>query len=563
MLISSYEFERTSISNFKSNQTNDQNGRVKVEDFLDIYERNFCPRNSKVYQPKEEENNVVSRRDRIQCIMKGFLGHLRMCFDARILNQLLETLTVLSLCSNSNVILSRLVDIHWSALHTHCENKEGTIISIATPYVLQHAIQRSVDIACFAKGQTSPKQQALIATVMKTSKSYSWDSQNRSILVASMLRHWGLLAGTITLDFHRSNAHISHLLDLLKNFVSDICKEFPKDRNMSREDDTSDEEYIPPKSHRTFNVPRRNSEFPGLNSSSLPVYYEALLHMTVGLLAVSASAIPNSNSSGNNDDVDSPFAHLESLAKNFGELIGLFMNHIDVFPRRVTSIVFNASKSMISASMWQLHQCIEWRNSQPMPSVEEKEAGVKDIASIQYLQDLTNSLWVHVIDRLYCLCDSVSFGDEDSDPKSNGAGDLQKVNSVRSALDKARHSIEMIVRSHHLTQPKQSSRSNNGKLGHALEQSITYSVQDLRHFELDDFTRNNLHQENTESSSRNRRHQSPNDGMKASDCTNSLNDDISESSESFGAAGDWGITLEDEKYKYGAGLQQPIMFRQS
>ena len=563
LLVSSVRVETTSMLTLKNDFDGVEFGHLEIDKLLDVCRRNFSSSKSGNQNRRDGEwDSELSLYHLIECITDGLLEHLRLCRDARISNQLLEILSILSLCLNSGTLHSKLIAIHWSALHTEYDNQEATVIPSPTPHVFLDTVRRSMQSSDVAGRKSTPKGRALAATILKTSKMNSADSPNSQILVVGMIRHWGLMLVSPDADYYRLNTHLDHLLNHLETLLDKIHKEFPNARRKHNRDDISDEDYIPPKGRRNVGASQDISSLPGLDRSTFPVYYEALLHLIVASVSVSASAYV-----GGNGGFDGPFSHLESFAEIFGSMIGLFVDKINIFPRRVTSIVFNASKSMVNISMYQLQQCVEWRHSQPMPSVDEEEASVKDIASTQHLHDLMISLWVHVVDRLQSLCDSVEIGDDDDDDaelKSRGSGDQQKASSLRSAVDKAKQVMETIARSHRVELSKKYIRSQKGKKRHSFRQK-TVAVQDLHSFMQDKFVRNDRQHNGNAMWSRERRHQEvSNAEAEDSSCSSALdNDDESETSESFEVCGNWGPqALEDKGLQDRASLKHPTMLRQ-
>jgi hypothetical protein len=361
----------------------------------------------------------------MDCVLSSFLSHLRVCDDAVIANQLLETLSVLGEFGEDSCFLSKVSEISWAAMHTNFPH-QGEGAGLSTPYVFLEVLRRSMPSSFLASRQATPKEMALTSTIVKTARNNSRGTQKNSLLVNEMLRHWGLLVVSNPLEHH---LHLSLLFDHLDNFLCDVYELFAAKQCDESKYDSSDEEYLPPAAKHTFNRSEHMSSMPGLNGESFPVYFEVLMHMVVASVSV---AHPACNSPRG------PFHHLECLVEIFGSLTRLFSEKIDIFPRHTASLVCNASKAMLSVSTYQLHQCVEWRNAQPVPSMPEWESGAEDPASFRYLHRLLQSLGLHLISPLKSLCDGANVGISES------------FSNLLSAFKKALQAIEDVATSHNL-----------------------------------------------------------------------------------------------------------------
>jgi hypothetical protein len=511
-------------------------------------------------EPLEEEldgEGLPSDVDRIDEVFNAFVFHLRICDDAAVSNELVESLSVLAVLGKGD-LLFRMTDVSWTALHTTYSSQEDDVRS-RTPFALLEILRRSMPSSGLCTKQVSLAQRTLTTTIMKTAMNRSRDFEKNSTFINGILRHWALYA-LCPQEYIKKESHLSDMRDSLERFLDDIYETLAAGISTKMKDETSDEdgEYYPPQWKRKSRPSLPMSDIPGLNGLSFPIYCEVLLHSIVAALSVSPPMMITINTASNVESLTAeagPFLHLQNLAELFGSVIALFRTKMKIFPRRTVPIVIHASKCMLNGCLHQLHRCVEWRNSQPMLSMEEIETGFEDVASIRYLHSLLESFGTHIVGELLSLCNLVdlqSSGEDDSDVPTQGGGcDQQKTSGFRFAVDKSLQALKKVAAAHNLRSLKMGLVSNDKDAETAKKKRVA-RVKGFHEMEPPTRTaRGSSKRENQLVSSKEmdleqlhpakkarRTLQFNEDGEKADDAA-SMGDD-SESSGSFGASGNWG-----------------------
>ena len=144
----------------------------------------------------------------------------------------------------------------------------------------------------------------------------------------------------------------------------------------------------------TINYQQHKSPIPGLTVSSYPVYFEVLMNMLVALIALSSPTVAKfkMDNSMNLGRLESPYINLQDLTEIFREMMNLFYRNYDHFPKRCLNTLIKTCFSTTQIIDFKIKTCVEWRNKQPIPTDEEKNAGLIDQASVAYLELLINDV---------------------------------------------------------------------------------------------------------------------------------------------------------------------------
>jgi hypothetical protein len=140
--------------------TVDQNNvdHLTVSDFCSLYEI-FLGVEGPIGDDLGRKGGILPPPN-MECVLSSFLSHLRVCDDAVIANQLLETLSVLGEFGKDGCFRSKVIEISWTAMHTNFSN-QGEGAGLSTPYVFLEVLRRSMPSAFLASRQATPKEMAL------------------------------------------------------------------------------------------------------------------------------------------------------------------------------------------------------------------------------------------------------------------------------------------------------------------------------------------------------------------------------------------------------------------
>jgi hypothetical protein len=544
--------------------------KLKLSDFFDLYNSILGaedPLNDAI--PLNDTVRFISydhpqQRQRFKGLTNSFLLHLRICDDATIATQLLETLSLFSIHSESDS-LSEMVDISWRALHSNFSS--GVVMrSFRAPFAFLMATRQSIPSMPASPLQNNAAERSVQATVVKLAFSKSKNAGKKCFLVNGMLRHWGLLA-LATGKGPSLDDHLYQLLSNLQNYLGEVQEPLTRKLSAQRQRDTSDEdgEYLPPRPQRLLAPVLPKSQVPGLSATSFLVYFDALLQMTIAAVAI-ISVAREAECDASQDQ--KPFQRLENLVEIFGSLIELYKERLGLFPRSFLATVVNASKNMLSVAMSQLRRCIEWRNSQPVLSRDEIEAGARDLASVGFLKELLDAFGVNLTGRLQSLfecLDSPSYlakgraGDEDTDYL--GTGDRQKLKTLRVKAERFWSELQKIALAHNLAQPELTQGETEVSSERPKAKRRRIEVKGLLQFEpsseestqpADHRARgSNIRESGASISNVEENHkvlQVADGGSESlSSSVTSDGSSSSESSEFFGASGDWGEGSDPEE----------------
>lgn len=339
-------------------------------------------------------------------------------------------LDILSLLAFSDevALLSRLVELSWTSLHTVYDTEITTTSSC--PYAVTIWRLR------FGKNVHVPELQPLVRIVQRIFSKL--DQRGNKIvpefacLRLGLIRHWGLLNSS---DFGASFVvkHLSSLILSLKSLVESLDVALLSSK---RDDgDEKDSEAIHSKKRKTCHA----SSLVGLEVATMSDYFDTLLNL---LVATAGSLNPGERSCNSHS---SPYKIYEECYSLYRNMIEIYQASIFAFPRRSAAIVTCASKDMLSIAYYQLQRCIDWRNQHPLLSNEERASGQRDIGSIRYLQQLIDATMGHTAVPILRLCEVWQSS------TVVGYMKVSRIATMRLIVEKAMQRMKDVALSHNLS----------------------------------------------------------------------------------------------------------------
>jgi hypothetical protein len=469
-----------------------------------------------------------SNSSSVEAICDRILERLGTADDALVANRLLEILSILALNEKSR-FTERLNQASWSSLHTIYAKAPTGRFEAELPYAFRLQTHRFRSQA--ASKELQLLQRALDATILKSANDAALGDMDFLLFRHGLMRHWGLLTHS-TLTLSQLESHLSRLVSELGSFLENL--ERMVDNNC--EDEKKDSDDLQLKEARPG-----VSSIPGLTAVTFVDFFELLLHMTVGAIAVA----PPATKMASKKEECGAYYHLDNMVRLFSSLIDIYQKRILVFPRKVTSKVSHACRHMLSVSISQLHRCVDWRNSQPLLSREQREANSYDAGAMKHFQTLLDSVAANTAGRILSLC-------EFWQSKEGASQYVSKSTTLSHAAEKAARTMKTVASAHNLTPPvfdlgnededeeeKGVSRSDT-KGFHQMDGN---AVRRKRRRINPDFV---LQEDDVEMSRAPSEHpgiEEEQDDVAAWDADSS---DPDEASGSFGVAGDWGEDSDDE-----------------
>ena len=341
----------------------------------------------------------------------AFLSHLRICEDEATALELIDILSILS--SKSSELAHRALEACWRVLHTvysvSCGDANETNYD-EVPRAFLNAVslvitsQKSM-LDSQNTGQLT--ERVLSATIVKTTTSGTKDAQENAVLQHGVLLMWGLTASWVD---HCSFDYLSKLTSELVSFLDGIDGSAPS--NLTTGDNFSCELEADNSQRRERLQKRRNrpyvSTIPSLTVSSFALLFELLLHSAIATFVASPHArkavTERDGEAGVNE---SPFQHHHDRVQLISRILDAYVSRFHLFPRRMVSVVLGACKHLLSVCVFQVRGCVQWRNAQPILSVEERRAGVHDYGSIKFLERLLQSFATFGVKKVMSVCQSI------------------------------------------------------------------------------------------------------------------------------------------------------------
>ena len=317
-----------------------------------------------------------------------FLRHLQAVKDPTLALQVVEILALIAHLDPSR-LLKNALSVCWRMMHTIYSPK---------PMELKTSVSPSFDrISKSFLGRVNGAQRTskvLRASIVKCSTSQLKDFTTQPAIRRSLLLLWSLLVQP-SASTGGESAMLSSLVDDIETYVQGPAKENapPTDKPKATKKETSQNEVILP-------------TIPSLNGGTLVVYVEITLHLIISTLAVLEPARCGENKS--------PFSHLTDFSKLFGRFLTLAENSLPLFPKRFVSLLVTCCHHLLELSVSKTQQCVEWRNSQPLLTSAERQAGKFDYASIRYLEELLQDVSTTSVGTVASFCLRARKGCEES-----------------------------------------------------------------------------------------------------------------------------------------------------
>jgi hypothetical protein len=391
------------------------------------------------------------------------MEHLRICEDEASALELIDIFSILS--SNQAGLMNRTIEACWRVLHTvYADNCQVAMKfhGDRPPHAFIEAIARANAESQSPQNKRHLVERALSATIVRTATSTAKNVQENAMLRRSLLVFWGLMARASSSTSVHGFDYLSKLLDELERFLVGI-----KDASLSscKNDDEDSRSQEDGRSRRRKTRSRRKrpyvSSMPSLTVASFDVFFELVLHMAVGIFSVSSHArTSKALRTERPEKENNPFQHLHDIVKLVSRLLDVYISHFGLFPRRMVSIVLGSCKHLLSICVFHVSGCVQWRNAQPLLTVEEKRAGKHDYGSIRFLEQLLQSFATCGPGKVMILCQAVSSlsvpsreTDGDSKEEHYMSND-KRFTSLMLSAQKTMESLRSVASAHNLVPPR-------------------------------------------------------------------------------------------------------------
>ena len=383
-----------------------------------------------------------------------FLDHLRICEDEATALELLDILSILS--SGSFALTERALEACWRALHTVYTISHRAVFGSKC-----NDLPRAFEVSSSFPGRTQMVQRILTATIVKTVASEIKNSQDSAMLRHGVLLLWGLTAQSPSKTVYLSLDYLSKLTTELVEFLDGI--------DCSSSLLTSGDKPAQEKRERSQRLERRTkrdrphlSSITGLTLASFDSLFELLLHAAIASFAVS----PHARTTEQRFDAKagkSPFQHHHDMIQLISRILDVYISYFHLFPRRMLSIVLGACKHLLSTCLFQVEECVQWRNARPILSVEQKRAGVHDFGSIKFLEQLLQTFATWGAGKVMSVCQMIrqlsspsveSNGDEDEDFLAILPQNDKRFTTLMLAAQKTMDTLRDVASVHNLVPPK-------------------------------------------------------------------------------------------------------------
>jgi hypothetical protein len=481
-----------------------------------------------------EVRSIVSADDSnsslVEVICDKVLERLGTTDDALVANQLLEILSILALNDKSR-FTERLNQASWSCLHTIYAKVTAGRFDSELAYAFRLQTHRFRSQA--ASKELQSLQRALDATILKSANDAAIAGLDFMLFRHGLMRHWGLLTHS-TLTLSQLESHLSHLVSELSSFLGNL--ESTVDDNHEDEKKDTDDLQLVKKARPGL------SSIPWLTAATFVDFFELLLHMIVGATAV----VPPATKMASETEECGSYYHLDNMVHLFCRLLDIYQKRILVFPRRATSKVSHACRHMLSVSVCQLHRCVDWRNSQPLLSREQREANTYDAGAMKHFQKLLDSVAANTAGRVLSLC-------EFWQSKERASQYVSKSTALSYAAEKAARTMKTVASAHNLTPPVfdlGDEEEEEGEKGlprsdtQGFHQMDGTAVRNKRRRIAPELLRQAEDVDVSRAPSEQRRLEEEQDDADVWDAESSDLDGAS--SGSFGVAGDWGEESDDD-----------------
>jgi len=144
---------------------------------------------------------------------------------------------------------------------------------------------------------------------------------------------------------------------------------------------------------------------PCLNCPSVSPFFEVLLTTTATSLVLCLPCEDKVLPSKSKKCI-TPYRDIQNLIALLMDMIDFVIASCKVLSKEVLSSLLRVCTALIKSMEWQLLLCIEWRNTRPLLTVEEEDAGYVDLASVSLLQPLIDS-YASFSGKIQAFCDKI------------------------------------------------------------------------------------------------------------------------------------------------------------
>ncbi|KAL7576368.1 hypothetical protein ACA910_018179 [Epithemia clementina (nom. ined.)] len=355
--------------------------------------------------------------------------------DLRVASGLLELMSFY-LTEGDEDILRVLVDTSFQVLHTQYAHFSNECSKKFIPFSIR-CIPRSLKLPATS---LQVVQRILAQTVWRSSNAPAKELGKAVELQRTLLfRHFGLLYHSKE-KFCLFYNHIYGLISSLDSLVDDLSlvknqKNTIVSDHVSLVDIISDgkgERDTVTLASTTRSMMKTDTGVSCLTGSTLPGFFETLLHISVASFAVFQPESPTTFAS--------PYSSIQDAAALFNTLIIMYAENLNAFPRKTVAVVLQASRLTMEALSLQIRHCTEWRITQPISNTQPD-----DLGSLTYFQELIDFLASSICSSLYYL--GTCWIREDDVSTS------QKGKNLCASVDKAKKLLKDAALTHKLDCP--------------------------------------------------------------------------------------------------------------
>lgn len=146
---------------------------------------------------------------------------------------------------------------------------------------------------------------------------------------------------------------------------------------------------------------------PGLTRISISPFFEILITTVAASLVMCLPSAEKSIATPSST-ARTPYRGIQNLVLLLIDMIDFFQQSCKVFSKDSVALLLRICMILIKSMEWQLSACIDWRNSRPLLTEDEEEAGFVDLASVSLLQPLIDS-YASCAGAIAALCDKIRF----------------------------------------------------------------------------------------------------------------------------------------------------------
>jgi hypothetical protein len=447
-----------------------------------------------------------------------FLRDLQGLADPSLALQVVEILALIASLDPTR-LLKRALDACWRMMHT---------IYSSAPTALKTGVSTSFDriSSNFLRLDRSTHQasKVLRASIVKCSRSQLKDFTSQLSIRRSLLLLWSLLSQPLA-SRGQEAAMLSSLVDDIEKYLQGPNENIAPNNRHAKSNETP--------SAGSFGL----SSIPSLNGGTLSIYVEMAMHLIISTFAVVEPA--------RRVERRSPFSHLVDFPRLFGRLLTLTGSNLSLFPRRFVQLLFSCCHHLLELTISQTQACVDWRNAQPLLTFAERHAGKTDSASVHYLEAFLQDICAASCGTVISFC---GFARNSVDQSFEGCS--RKVTGLLLASERTASMLKGIALTHNVEPAKDFNRKGGSE-------PIGMKYVDVNGFDI----HNGNDPVEPSFAKLKKRRVTPTvlagggvEPDREAACEWVYDEDY-ESSDEFGAVGDWGSDDSDEESNEPASLE--------